>query len=134
MGGPSVKNTATIYDIGAPGRGADAQHPPAGDVDDLPGSCLRETPPWLPQASELQVVRHYTNLSARNFSIDTQFYPLGSCTMKYNPRGAHRAGQPTRIPESTPLGANGAGARAFFPASTTCSKFSAPSPAWPACR
>ena len=91
MGGPSVKNTATIYDIGAPGRGADAQHPPAGDVDDLPGSCLRETPPWLPQASELQVVRHYTNLSARNFSIDTQFYPLGSCTMKYNPRGAHRA-------------------------------------------
>ena len=86
-----MKNTTTIYDIGAPGRGAEAQHPTAGDVDDLPKACLRETPPWLPQASELQVVRHYTNLSARNFSIDTQFYPLGSCTMKYNPRGAHRA-------------------------------------------
>ena len=40
--------------------------------------------------SELQVVRHYTNLSRKNFSIDTQFYPLGSCTMKYNPRGAHK--------------------------------------------
>tara|TARA_Y100001934_G_scaffold250603_1_gene313056 strand:+ start:725 stop:907 length:183 start_codon:yes stop_codon:yes gene_type:complete len=37
------------------------------------------------------VVRHYTRLSRRNFSIDGQFYPLGSCTMKYNPRGAHRA-------------------------------------------
>jgi glycine dehydrogenase subunit 2 len=45
----------------------------------------------LPEVSELQVVRHYTNLSRRNFSIDTQFYPLGSCTMKYNPRGAHAA-------------------------------------------
>jgi glycine cleavage system protein P-like pyridoxal-binding family len=39
----------------------------------------------------MQVVRHYTNLSRKNFSIDTQFYPLGSCTMKYNPRGAHKA-------------------------------------------
>ena len=81
----------TIFDIGAVGRGAWAQHPPAGDVDDLPASCRRRRPPELPEVSELQVVRHYTNLSRRNFSIDNQFYPLGSCTMKYNPRGAHRA-------------------------------------------
>jgi glycine dehydrogenase subunit 2 len=40
--------------------------------------------------SELEVVRHFTRLSKKNFSIDTQFYPLGSCTMKYNPRGVHR--------------------------------------------
>ncbi|MDE0420172.1 MAG: aminomethyl-transferring glycine dehydrogenase subunit GcvPB [Gammaproteobacteria bacterium] len=81
----------TIFDIGSPGRRASAQYPAAGDVSDLPTSCLRTQPPGLPEVSELQAVRHYTNLSARNFSIDTQFYPLGSCTMKYNPRGAHRA-------------------------------------------
>lgn len=43
----------------------------------------------LPEVSELQTIRHYTQLSQKNFSIDTQFYPLGSCTMKYNPRAAH---------------------------------------------
>ncbi|KZY51286.1 glycine dehydrogenase (aminomethyl-transferring), partial [Oleiphilus sp. HI0050] len=45
----------------------------------------------MPEVSELQTVRHFTNLSRKNFSIDTQFYPLGSCTMKYNPKGAQRA-------------------------------------------
>jgi glycine dehydrogenase subunit 2 len=44
----------------------------------------------LPELSEMQVVRHYTRLSQKNFSIDTHFYPLGSCTMKYNPRGANQ--------------------------------------------
>ncbi len=81
----------TIFDIGAPGRRAGAQQPPAGAVDDLPAASQREAPPRLPEVSELQAVRHYTNLSARNFAIDNRFYPLGSCTMKYNPRGAHRA-------------------------------------------
>ena len=81
----------TIFDIGAPGRRASAQAPSDGDVADLPASCLRTEAPRLPEVSELQAVRHYTNLSGRNFSIDNQFYPLGSCTMKYNPRGAHRA-------------------------------------------
>ncbi len=51
--------------------------------------CARE-PPLLPEVSELQAVRHYTRLSQLNFSIDTHFYPLGSCTMKYNPRAANR--------------------------------------------
>ncbi len=45
----------------------------------------------LPEVSELDAVRHYTRLSQRNFSIDTQFYPLGSCTMKYNPRACNAA-------------------------------------------
>ena len=45
--------------------------------------------PLLPEASELQVVRHFTRLSQLNFSIDTHFYPLGSCTMKYNPRACN---------------------------------------------
>ena len=81
----------TIFELGAPGRHAAAQFPPSEVVDDLPAECLRTASPALPEVSELQAVRHYTNLSRRNFSIDTQFYPLGSCTMKYNPRGAHRA-------------------------------------------
>ena len=56
---------------------------------DIPEDLLRKTPLNLPNASELDVLRHYTRLSQKNFSIDTQFYPLGSCTMKYNPRIAH---------------------------------------------
>ncbi|HFE38359.1 MAG TPA: glycine dehydrogenase subunit 2, partial [Gammaproteobacteria bacterium] len=63
-----------------------------GDVDDLtdiPLSLRREEPALLPEVSELQAVRHYTQLSQKNFSIDTHFYPLGSCTMKYNPRASN---------------------------------------------
>ena len=86
-----MKRGSTIYDIGAAERRAAAQHPAMEAIDDLPAWCRRDAPPGLPEVSELQVVRHYTNLAAQNFSIDTHFYPLGSCTMKYNPRGAHRA-------------------------------------------
>ena|SRR3990167_2622331 len=60
------------------------------NFDDIPPSLLRDDLPYLPEVSELQVVRHFTNLSKKNFSIDTHFYPLGSCTMKYNPRGVHK--------------------------------------------
>ena len=52
----------------------------------LPKSVLREVPADLPQLSEGEIVRHYVNLSHRNHSVDTGFYPLGSCTMKYNPK------------------------------------------------
>lgn len=68
-----------------------AELPPAG-VDTLPvadllaGCALRSTPPELPELAEPQVVRHYTRLSHLNHSIDLGFYPLGSCTMKYNPK------------------------------------------------
>jgi glycine dehydrogenase subunit 2 len=90
------KDVQTIFDLSVPGRRATAQlaaEPEAASdaLADIPRSLLRREPPVLPEVSELQVVRHYTNLSRRNFSIDTQFYPLGSCTMKYNPRGAHKA-------------------------------------------
>lgn len=85
----------TIFELGRPGRISGAQivaAPPATEaLRGIPAAALRREPPALPEVSELQVVRHYTNLSRRNFSIDTQFYPLGSCTMKYNPRGAHAA-------------------------------------------
>ena len=52
----------------------------------LPSELLRSELPKLPEVSELDVVRHYTRLSQRNFCVDTHFYPLGSCTMKYNPK------------------------------------------------
>ncbi len=55
-------------------------------VSELPAGLLRAEAPDLPQVSELDVVRHYTNLSQMNFGVDSGFYPLGSCTMKYNPK------------------------------------------------
>ncbi len=55
----------------------------------IPGNLLRKSPPLLPEVSEMDTVRHYTRLSQKNFSIDTEFYPLGSCTMKYNPRACN---------------------------------------------
>ena len=73
-----------------PGRRAFAQAPkdrPA--LDDIPVEMQRRAPPALPEVSEMQTVRHYTRLSRKNFSIDTEFYPLGSCTMKYNPRACN---------------------------------------------
>ena len=52
----------------------------------MPEKYMAAEPPDLPEVGELDVVRHFTNLSRRNFSVDTHFYPLGSCTMKYNHR------------------------------------------------
>src|SRR5690625_4094852 len=54
--------------------------------DELDESYIRKTTADLPKVSELEVMRHYTGLSDRNFGIDSGFYPLGSCTMKYNPK------------------------------------------------
>src|SRR4051812_5656284 len=52
----------------------------------IPSKHIRKVKPRLPEVTEFQVVRHFTRLSQLNFSIDTNFYPLGSCTMKYNPK------------------------------------------------
>lgn len=80
-----------IFEISAPNRRAHLQAPRYTPTpSDIPASLLRQKKPVMPEVSELQVVRHYTQLSRKNFSIDTQFYPLGSCTMKYNPRGVHQ--------------------------------------------
>jgi glycine dehydrogenase subunit 2 len=80
-----------IFEHSRTGRRARAQTPgTAQNCDDIPADLLRQDPPGLPEVSELQVVRHYTGLSQKNFSIDTHFYPLGSCTMKYNPRACNR--------------------------------------------
>lgn len=80
-----------IIEQSSPGRKASAQIPQQEvNITDLPKNLLRSSNAHLPEVSELQVVRHFTRLSQRNFSIDTNFYPLGSCTMKYNPRGVHQ--------------------------------------------
>ncbi len=75
-----------IFEKSTPG--ARAVDLPALDVPaaPLPQELTRDDPPALPQLGQLDVVRHYTHLAARNFSVDANFYPLGSCTMKYNPR------------------------------------------------
>jgi len=78
-----------IFEKSRNGRRAFAQAPATDDIADIPEALRRKDRPVLPEASELQTVRHFTRLSQKNFSIDTQFYPLGSCTMKYNPRACN---------------------------------------------
>ncbi len=63
----------------------------AAPLADIPAGLLRAHAPCLPEVSELDAVRHYTALSQRNYSVDTHLYPLGSCTMKYNPRASNAA-------------------------------------------
>jgi glycine dehydrogenase subunit 2 len=80
----------TIFQKGAPGRRAfvcPELDVPAVDVSELlPERFRRATPPRLPEVSEPEIVRHYVGISKRNFDLDSGFYPLGSCTMKHNPR------------------------------------------------
>lgn len=78
-----------IFELSRPGRKgyelpkADYGH---DAFSEMPASLMRGESAELPEVSELDVVRHYTNLSNKNFGVDTGFYPLGSCTMKYNPK------------------------------------------------
>ncbi len=79
-----------IFEQSKTGRANLAQMPvQRADVSGIPEAFRRRERAPLPAVSEMQVVRHYTRLSQRNFSIDTHFYPLGSCTMKYNPRASN---------------------------------------------
>ena len=90
-----------IFEYSRPGRGASDQWPPdpqrasgaPATGADVPVELLRTEPPLLPEVSELDAVRHFTRLSQLNFSIDTHFYPLGSCTMKYNPKACNALAQ-----------------------------------------
>jgi glycine dehydrogenase subunit 2 len=80
----------TIFEKSKPGRRA-AQIPAAGVPESplselVPEHLLRSEPPRLPEISEPEIVRHYNRISRRNFDLDSGFYPLGSCTMKHNPR------------------------------------------------
>jgi glycine dehydrogenase subunit 2 len=99
-----------IFEISRPGRSAGSQHPAAAEAT-VPAHLARRSRPMLPEVSELQAVRHFTRLSQMNFSIDTNFYPLGSCTMKYNPKACNTyamlpefLGRHPLAPESTGQG------------------------------
>jgi glycine dehydrogenase len=78
-----------IFELSRPGRYAyslpECDVPVADPAQLLPKGHLREKPAELPEVSEVDVIRHYSRLSQMNYGVDTHFYPLGSCTMKYNP-------------------------------------------------
>lgn len=86
--------TQLLFELSKPGRRSTRL--PTSDVGDtpiselLPESATAESPPPLPELAEPDIVRHFTNLSTLNMSVDTHFYPLGSCTMKYNPKRNER--------------------------------------------
>jgi glycine dehydrogenase subunit 2 len=90
----NTRATQLLFELSHPGRRS--AHIPCADVPAipieklLPADALAATPPPLPELAEPDIVRHYANLSTLNMSIDTHFYPLGSCTMKYNPKRNER--------------------------------------------
>ena len=77
----------TLMELSRPGRGGGkVPHPPADALDGIPADQRRRHPAALPELNEPEVTRHFVNLSHLNYSVDGGFYPLGSCTMKYNPK------------------------------------------------
>src|SRR5947207_1384577 len=102
------QSTDLLFELSRPGRRC--HRLPASDVpSDSPASALVPAdhlaagPPPLPELGEIDLIRHYTNLSARNMSIDTNFYPLGSCTMKYNPKRHERLAALSGLADLHPL-------------------------------
>jgi glycine dehydrogenase subunit 2 len=87
----SALREKVIFEYSRPGRGSRDQWPAeVAPPADIPDNLKRQAPPLLPEVGELEAVRHFTRLSQLNFSIDTHFYPLGSCTMKYNPKACNQ--------------------------------------------
>ena len=90
----NTRATQLLFESSKPGRRAallpkcDVPQRPLGEL--LPAAALAKSPPPLPELAEPELVRHFANLSTLNMSIDTHFYPLGSCTMKYNPKRNER--------------------------------------------
>jgi glycine dehydrogenase subunit 2 len=90
----NTRDTKLLFEVSESGRRAhrlpacDVPERPVGEL--LPAGALAAAPPALPELSEPQVLRHFVNLSQLNMSVDTHFYPLGSCTMKYNPKRNER--------------------------------------------
>jgi glycine dehydrogenase subunit 2 len=88
------QSTELLFELSQPGRRCHRLPPcdvPAGEAAELlPKAALAAEPPPLPEVGEIDLIRHFVNLSTRNMSVDTNFYPLGSCTMKYNPKRHER--------------------------------------------
>jgi glycine cleavage system P protein (glycine dehydrogenase) subunit 2 len=84
---PRAAETKLLFESGSMGRSAVLWPAEPGRVEDaIPAALLRRDIGGFPELGELEVLRHFTRLSQRNFAIESQFYPLGSCTMKYNPK------------------------------------------------
>ena len=84
---PRAPAAKLLFESGSAGRSAALWPAEAGRVEDaIPAELLRSDIAGFPELGELEVLRHFTRLSQRNFAIESQFYPLGSCTMKYNPK------------------------------------------------
>ncbi len=98
------QSTALLFELSHPGRRS--HRLPECDVpadDGLPAAARADAPPPLPEVGEIDLVRHFVNLSTRNMSVDTNFYPLGSCTMKYNPKRHERLAALPGIADLHPL-------------------------------
>src|ERR1039457_4360396 len=84
-----TQNEALLFEKSSPGKRAYKLAPldvPAVDAPGLLGTAWRDKGAELPELSEIEIIRHFTRLSTWNYAIDLGMYPLGSCTMKYNPR------------------------------------------------
>ncbi len=103
----NLKSTTLLFELSQPGRrGAtlptcDVPAPHAAEL--IPAAARAEAPPPLPEVAEPEVIRHFTNLSTLNMSVDTHFYPLGSCTMKYNSKRNERMAALPGIADLHPL-------------------------------
>jgi glycine dehydrogenase subunit 2 len=103
----NLKSTTLIFELSKSGRrgarlpACDCNAPPAAEL--LPAEALADAPPPLPEVAEPEVVRHFTNLSTLNMSVDTHFYPLGSCTMKYNSKRNERMAALPGVADLHPL-------------------------------
>lgn len=92
-----------VFDKSIPGRKGVDLPPPGVPQAKIDPTLLRSSPAQLPELSELDVVRHYTQLSTMNFGLDSGFYPLGSCTMKYNPKMCEAIAADARFANLHPL-------------------------------
>ncbi len=106
------QSTELLFELSRPGRRThfvpecDVPMPPAAEL--LPADTLADSLPPLPEVGEIDLVRHFVNLSTKNMAIDTNFYPLGSCTMKYNPKRHERLAALPGLADVHPLQADAA--------------------------
>jgi glycine dehydrogenase subunit 2 len=102
-----TQSTQLLFELSKPGRRChllpECDVPVASAESLLPAAALAESPPPLPEVGEIDLQRHFVNLSTRNMSVDTNFYPLGSCTMKYNPKRHERLATLSGIGNLHPL-------------------------------
>ena len=103
---PAESDRTTIYEKSSPGRSAyslpELGVPEVPPAELVPDALRRSAPARLPEIGEIDLLRHFTGLSTLNYGVDSGSYPLGSCTMKYNPRVNEVAARLDGFPASTP--------------------------------